>query len=590
MASARSFALAATLLCLAAAVVVQAEDPYLFFTWNVSYGTISPVGQPTPAILINGEFPGPKINCTSNNNVHINVFNNLDEPFLLTFHGIQQRKNSWVDGTAGTMCPIQPGKNFTYRLQMKDQIGSFYYQPSLNLQKASGGIGPINIHSRIFVRVPYDRFVDDFNFLVGDWFNKGHKVLRKSLDSGKSLGRPDGIQINGKSIGLNDRTVLPPNSPPMYTMEAGKSYRYRFCNVGMKTSVNVRLQNHKMMLVELEGSHTIHNVYDSVDLHVGQCMTMLVKANQEPRDYYLVVSSRFINPVLTSLALIRYANGKGAPPQDLPKPPPSGKSGIGWSISQFKSFRWNLTASAARPNPQGSYHYGQVPINRTIKLVSAKSQVNGKLRYAINGVSHVDPDTPMKLAEFFSVGDKIYKNDTMPKEPPSDNKAPVQVIPNVLNTTIHEFVEIVFENREKSVMTWHLNGYAFFGVNIEPGRWSPDKRRNYNLLDAVSRNTIQVYPGTWAAVLFAFDNTGMWNLRTEHAERSYLGQQLYFSVLSPLRSVRDEMSLPEDAQLCGIVKDLPRPPPYSQYVARKKSKKASETKEAEIGDKNDDKD
>ncbi|ONK71438.1 uncharacterized protein A4U43_C04F8570 [Asparagus officinalis] len=61
-----------------------AEDPYLFFDWNVTYGTISPLGGPERGILINGQFPGPEINCTSNNNIVVNIFNFLDEPLLFT--------------------------------------------------------------------------------------------------------------------------------------------------------------------------------------------------------------------------------------------------------------------------------------------------------------------------------------------------------------------------------------------------------------------------------------------------------------------------------------------------------------------------
>jgi len=108
-----------------------------------------------------------------------------------------------------------------------------------------------------------------------------------------------------------------------------------------------------------------------------------------------------------------------------------------------------------------------------------------------------------------------------------------------------------------------LDGYSFFAVAVEPGKWSPEKRKNYNLLDAVSRHTIQVFPKSWAAIMLTFDNAGMWNLRSELAENRYLGQQLYVSVLSPNRSLRDEYNLPETQLLCGIVKDLPKPPPYS---------------------------
>lgn len=74
------------LLSVAAMQTVRGEDPYFFFTWNVTYGTISPLGVPQQGILINGQFPGPNINSTTNNNLVINVFNNLDEPFLLHWY------------------------------------------------------------------------------------------------------------------------------------------------------------------------------------------------------------------------------------------------------------------------------------------------------------------------------------------------------------------------------------------------------------------------------------------------------------------------------------------------------------------------
>ncbi|KAK8590959.1 hypothetical protein V6N13_031029 [Hibiscus sabdariffa] len=99
--------------------------------------------------------------------------------------------------------------------------------------------------------------------------------------------------------------------------------------------------------------------------------------------------------------------------------------------------------------------------------------------------------------------------------------------------------------------------------SIETGTWSPEKRMNYNLLDAVSRHTIQVFPKSWAAVFITFDNAGMWNIRSEVWDRHYLGQQLYFSSLSPNRSLRDEYNMRDDTPVCGIVEGMPKPPPFS---------------------------
>ncbi|WOH12483.1 hypothetical protein DCAR_0831987 [Daucus carota subsp. sativus] len=530
---------------------VHGEDPYLFYTWNVAYANLSPLGVPQQVITINGEFPGPMINGTSNNNVWVNVFNNIDEPISFHWHGIQQRKNSWQEGLPGTTCPIPPGTNYTYKFQVKDQIGSYFYYPSTALHKAAGGYGSIRIHSRDLIPIPFDPPEAEFAVMIGDWYSKSHVELKKQLDGGRTLAKPDGVLINGKA-GKGDN-----KDEPMFNLQPGKIYRFRFCNVGFKYSLNVRIQNHKMKLVEVEGSHTVQNMYDSLDVHVGQCYSVLVTMDQEPKDYFMVVSTRFSKSVLTSTATIRYVGGNGPASTDLPQAP----TGWAWSLNQFRSFRWNLTASAARPNPQGSYHYGGINITRTIKLASTAGKADGKLRYAFNGLSHTDPETPLKLAEYFDVPDKVFQYDNIKDDPPAVDDENVKIEPVVLNSTFRNFVEIIFENHEKSTQTFHLSGYSFFAVGIEAGKWSPDKRKNYNLLDALSRTTIQVYPKGWAAIMLTLDNAGMWNVRNMALERSYLGQQFYISVLSPERSLRDEYNLPENFPLCGIVKTMPLPPP-----------------------------
>lgn len=91
-------------------------------------------------------------------------------------NGVQQRRNSFEDGVYGTTCPIPPGKNFTYILQVKDQIGSFYYFPSLAFHKAAGGFGGIRILSRPRIPVPFDEPADDFTVLIGDWYKSNHTV------------------------------------------------------------------------------------------------------------------------------------------------------------------------------------------------------------------------------------------------------------------------------------------------------------------------------------------------------------------------------------------------------------------------------
>jgi hypothetical protein len=93
-------------------------------------------------------------------------------------NGIQHRRNSWQDGVSGTNCPIPPGKNFTYTLQVKDQIGTYFYFPSLGMHKAAGAFGGIRIWSRPRIPVPFPPPAGDFTLLAGDWSKLGHRVIK----------------------------------------------------------------------------------------------------------------------------------------------------------------------------------------------------------------------------------------------------------------------------------------------------------------------------------------------------------------------------------------------------------------------------
>ncbi|XVE93938.1 hypothetical protein REPUB_Repub01dG0237200 [Reevesia pubescens] len=517
----------------AVVVVVQAEDPYRFFNWNVTYGDISPLGVRQQGILINGQFPGPDIYSVTNDNLIINVFNNLDEPFLLSWNGVQQRRNSYEDGVYGTTCPIPPGKNFTYILQVKDQIGSFFYFPSLAFHKAAGGYGGIRILSRPRIPVPFPDPAGDFTVLIGDWFNTDHKQLKAKLDGGHKLPYPDGILINGHG----------PNGA-FFTVEQGKTYRFRISNVGLQNSLNFRIQGHKMTLVEVEGTHTVQTIYESLDVHVGQSYSVLVTMDQAAQDFYIVASTRFTDKILTTNATLHYSNSNKPVSGSIPGGP---TDQIDWSLNQARSIRTNLTASGPRPNPQGSYHYGLINTTRTIKLVSSAAQVSGKQRYGVNSVSFVPADTPLKLADYFKI-DGVFRVGSISDNPTGKN---MYLDTSVMGADYRAFVEIVFENHESIVQSWHIDGYAFWVVGMDGGLWTPDSRNQYNLRDAVSRSTTQVYPRSWTAIYMALDNVGMWNVRTEYWARQYLGQQFYLRVYTPSTSIRDEYPIPKNALLCG---------------------------------------
>lgn len=531
------------------------EDPFVFYDWTVSYITAAPLGIKQQVIGIEGQFPGPILNVTTNWNVVVNVRNNLDEPCLITWNGIQQRKNSWQDGVSGTNCPIPAGWNWTYQFQVKDQIGSFFYFPSLGFQRAAGGYGGIIVNNREVISVPFGLPDGDVTLFISDWYIKDHKKLRDDIVSKTSLGTPDGVLINGLGPYQFSKDLISDGiSYQIINVEPGKTYRFRVHNVGVSTSLNFRIQNHNLVLVETEGSYTMQQNYSNMDIHVGQSYSFLVTMDQNAiSDYYIVASSRFTGSSAwakaTGVAILHYSNSQGPASGPLPEPPD--QYDTDFSMSQARSIRWNVSAGAARPNPQGSFRYGQISVTDVYVILNRPPElVDGKWCNTLNGISYIAPSTPLMLALQFKVPG-IFKLDF----PNRMMYRPGKVDTSVINGTFKGFIEIIFQNNSTSVQSYHLDGYSFFVVGMDYGVWTENSRSTYNKWDGVARCTTQVFPGAWTAILVSLDNAGMWNLRAQNLDSWYRGQELYLSVMNPEED-RDEVPLPDDVIYCGALSFL----------------------------------
>ncbi|PON92955.1 Copper-resistance protein [Trema orientale] len=537
-----------------------AADPYLFHDFEVSYITASPLGVPQQVIAINGKFPGPTINLTTNNNVVVNVRNKLDESLLITWAGVQQRRSSWQDGVLGTNCPIPPKWNWTYNFQVKDQIGSFFYFPSLHFQRASGGFGGFIINNREIIPIPFDTPDGDITILIGDWYTRNHTALRKTLDAGKDLGMPDGVLINGKGPYRYNDTLVPDGIDfETIDVHPGKTYRVRVHNVGISTSLNFRIQGHNLLLAETEGSYTVQQNYTSLDIHVGQSYSFLLTTDQNAStDYYIVASARFVNESIwkrvTGVGILRYSNSKGKARGPLPEAP-NDEFDRTFSMNQARSIRWNVSASGARPNPQGSFRYGSINVTEIYVLKNKPPvMINGKRRATLNGISFANPATPIRLADWYRVKG-AYKLD-FPTRPLT---GPPRLETSVINGTYRGFMEIILQNNETKMQTYHLDGYAFFVVGMDYGEWSENSRGTYNKWDGIARTTAQVYPGAWTAILVSLDNVGVWNLRTENLDSWYLGQETYIKVVNPEATNKTEFPIPDNALFCGALSKLQKP-------------------------------
>ncbi|KAK6935220.1 Multicopper oxidase, N-terminal [Dillenia turbinata] len=452
-----------------------ADDPYVYYNFEVSYITASPLGVPQQVIAINGKFPGPTINVTTNNNVVVNVRNKLDEDLLISWAGIQQRRSSWQDG-------------------VKDQIGSFFYFPSTLFQRAAGGYGGFIINNRPIIPIPFATPDGDIVILIGDWYKKNHTDLRKTLNGGKDLGMPDGVLINGKGPYRYNDTLVPEGIDyETINIHPGKTYRIRVHNVGISTSLNFRIQNHNLLLAETEGSYTVQQNYTNLDIH-------------------------------------------------------------------------------------GSFRYGSINVTQVYVLKNKPPvTINGKRRTTLNGISFVNPDTPIKLADAYNLKG-VYKLDFPTKPLTGDPKIETSVI----NGTYRGFMEIVLQNNDTKVQTFHLNGYAFFVVGYDLLYPCALLFNTYfTFIDTNCVLDIKVFHNLTAAWIMgsgqkiagAHTTSGMVLLvpqrRTENLDSWHLGQETYIRVVNPENTNKTELPVPDNALYCGALSKMQKVQDISSAASEK---------------------
>lgn len=107
--------------------------------------------------------------------------------------------------------------------------------------------------------------------------------------------------------------------------------------MGLTTSINFRIQDHTLRLVEVEGAHTAQEVYESLDIHVGQSSSFLVTVNENPKDYFIVASTRFTKPIFTATAVLQLAGSRSPASGQLPIGP---TYHLHWSMKQARTIRY----------------------------------------------------------------------------------------------------------------------------------------------------------------------------------------------------------------------------------------------------------
>lgn len=167
--------------------------------WTITSDYRWPDGVKKMVYLVNGQFPGPTVECRQGDKLIIHVTNALaageksatfNESYALArategisihWHGLQMRGSNHMDGAVGvTQCPIPAGESFTYEFDVGDQAGTFWWHAHSAVYRGDGLFGGLIIHKAVEGNGKAGKVTDlneygyekEVLLMVGDWYHK----------------------------------------------------------------------------------------------------------------------------------------------------------------------------------------------------------------------------------------------------------------------------------------------------------------------------------------------------------------------------------------------------------------------------------
>jgi FtsP/CotA-like multicopper oxidase with cupredoxin domain len=544
------------------------------YNWKIADIVGNPDGVFRPMVAINGQFPGPLIECNEGDTLVIEVDNQSVNATSLHFHGLFQNGTNFMDGTTGvTQCPIAPKRKFRYEFTITGQSGTYYYHGHQAVQASDGLYGPLVVHSRNekkLQQIPYssDRVV----MLQDHYHDLSSSLLVSALEPGSEQSPiPNGALMNG--MNRQDCSTVPhrmcDNSTaalPSFGLTANANHRLRFINVGAFAWFQVTVDEHQFAITEADGTDIIPAFETSLTISPAQRYSMILNTNQSSADAFWLrarmLTHCWKNPDLPGRgaeevkAVIRYTSTSrikmktvNAQPSSrnwnqrmevqckdmnttsyIPvfyEPPPAVADHTYYLHSSLEIDDWRLergffNKSTFRPNLQDP------TLHRTIEGLSGSNETFNSMRTkdGVNGVSY------------------DIKNDFLIQH--NDVKV----------------VDLVIRNFDEGNHPMHLHGHKFWvlgqghgmftgyeSIGLQAEGKGPLKGQEQGLSNLIRRDVATAEGFGWLALRFVADNPGVWAFHCHMAWHSEAGLVMQF--LSRMDVVAT-WEVPEaNRQLCG---------------------------------------
>ncbi|RPB04170.1 hypothetical protein L873DRAFT_1667298 [Choiromyces venosus 120613-1] len=491
---------------------VHAAPTTRSYNWTISEIEAAPDGILRTLIVIDGQFPGPLVECNEGDTIVIDVYNGATNSTSLHWHGQSQNGTNWMDGTTGvTNCPIPPGKSFRYEFTVREQWGTYWYHAHFSTSRIDGLFGPFIIHSpKENIQSDTDRIV-----MVHDYYHDLSAALLPQYlapDNENDEPVPDGALINGMGI----CSTCEPSSGKLATfgLDRDKTHRLRFINVGAFAEFDVEIDQHELSLVEVDGVEVEPYNLHRFRINVAQRYSVILHANHAADSYWLrarMIAHCFpeipedLEPEV--LGIIRYSSSEEQPATK------------GWGEAmelECKDLNTSEVIPAvamSAPEPDvliylrsnfeiGAYRLSRGFFNKT----SWRPAEVPTLVEAVDGLAKANKSfSPEGILPAYDINRQmVYRVDGI------------------------KTVDLLIDNFDDGNHPFHLHGYKFWVLGQGRGYFDKSTYPSLNTTNPLRRDTVTIEAYGWVLIRFVADNPGMWAFHCHIAWHLEAGMLMQF--------------------------------------------------------------
>ncbi|KAF7291853.1 Fet3 protein [Mycena indigotica] len=468
--------------------------------WNLTYvENVNPDGlKPRRVIGVNGTWPPPPIDVSTNDSYILHAINSLDTVSSIHHHGMFFNASSWNDGAVGvTECGFGKNAGASYSIDIpgSGQWGTYWVHAHSSGQYVDGLRAPFVIRPNKEVH----KYDEEFTVILGDWYHDDHSVLMKQFVSianpggaepvpdsgliyfaqnGAYLGPKSGtLPQSGTSVGFNENATLP--------FQPGKTYRLRIVNTSAFAMFFFWIDGHDMRVIEVDGTDIEEFPIDLVTLTVAQRYSILVTARNDTNANWAVHANMdtdmfdtvpdSLNP--NSTASITYSNSASL-------------TNLGTIAAYGDVNDISMVPVQVVPAPSKA--------DKTIELeVLFDTMDDGTNHAMFNLVTYNPPLTPAILSAL-----TLGQDATVEKA-----YGPLSFVLNHMDV-----VDLVVKNGDAGKHPFHIHGhkYQIVARSSDYASSDPSVITLANQTNPLRRDTIQITSGGSATLRFIADNPGVW--------------------------------------------------------------------------------